>query len=78
MLLTPGGEVGRDLLDGDEARILAELRVDDPLLDDGIGLLEALVQRLIGLREAALEIFLLIELLLGGGLGDREFLDLRQ
>lgn len=34
---------GRGLLDHDEARVLAELGVDDPLFDGGVGVLEVLV-----------------------------------
>jgi hypothetical protein len=79
VLLAPGGEVGSSLLNVDEACVLAELGIDDPLLDRSIGVPEALVQGLISFDESALEEVLLVrELLLDGGLLDGELLDLRQ
>ena len=43
VLLAPGGEVGGNLLNGDEACIVAELGIDDPLLDLSISVPEAFV-----------------------------------
>jgi hypothetical protein len=40
MLLTPSVEVGCRLLDVDEARVLAELGINDALVDGDIGFLE--------------------------------------
>jgi hypothetical protein len=43
VLLTPGGEVRGGLLDVDEARVLVELKIDDPLLDRSVDFPKALV-----------------------------------
>lgn len=39
VFLAPGLEFPRGLLDGDEAGVLAELRIDDPLLHRGLSVL---------------------------------------
>jgi len=77
VLLTPLGQICGCLLDGEEARVLAELGVDDALFHHGFGVLETLVHGFVNLDEATLKEFLLIrELLLYGGLLEGNFLDL--
>jgi hypothetical protein len=79
VFLAPGLEFFGGCLDGLEAHVLAELRFDDPLLHYGFHLLEALVQRFVGLEKTTFEErALFVELLLGGSLRRGEFLELRE